>query len=159
MAQADGSFAFSGRLAVRQEEKNYHVSLHWQHSPQADEILITGPLGPGLAELTRDASGARLKSGKNEERRAANWAELAHDIFGAPLPVEELPGWLQGRAPTATRDIQGRPKSLQLPDWRVDWLEYADESKDALPSLLELRGAGIEVRIRIEEWETPGVQP
>ena len=42
-------FAFVGRLAVRQGDTRHHVNVDWRHDTQRDEILLTTPLGQGVA--------------------------------------------------------------------------------------------------------------
>ena len=57
-----GSFALEGRLSLRQGETRHHVGISWRHEPARDEIFLSGLLGQGLAELSRDATGARACS-------------------------------------------------------------------------------------------------
>lgn len=136
-----GVFSLEGRIAVRHGETRYHANIAWQHEPQRDGILITTPLGQGLAELSRDAAGARLRTADRSEIAAADWQELAARVFGARLPLNDLPNWLGGRRPAVGTG------------WQVEYLDYQDARPDALPTLIEFRYEDIDVRLKVDRWE------
>ncbi|MBI3524556.1 MAG: outer membrane lipoprotein LolB [Betaproteobacteria bacterium] len=153
------TYTLTGRIAVRKGEQHYAVNLTWQHGPQRDEILFATPLGQGLAELTRDAAGARLTTAEHREFAAADWQGLSAQVFGFSLPLEALPRWLVGVVPNdalgVTRDAAGRPQRMVSDDWQVAYLGYESPAADALPSLLELKRDDIEVRLKIDDWQVP----
>lgn len=103
-------------------------------------MLITTPLGQGVAELSRDAAGARLLMADGKEYAAADWEDLAERTFGTRLPLNDLPQWLTGHAPAAATG------------WRVDYLDYQSEAVDALPTLVEAKRGDIELRLKIDVW-------
>jgi outer membrane lipoprotein LolB len=133
-------FQLEGRLSVRQGETRHHVGISWRHAGNSDEILLTGPLGQGVAELTRDAGGARLTTSDRQSLAAADWESLAERAFGARLPLSEMPRWVVGAAPAPSVD-----------GWRIDYLEY----ESGLPVLMELRRGDIELRLKVDAWSLP----
>lgn len=138
-AAAIAAFAFSGRLAVRQGETRHHVRIDWRHAAAGDEVLLTTPLGQGVAEILRDAAGARLKLADGRQFAAADWDALSAEVFGFRLPLDASVRWLLGGA----RDAEG---------WRVSVLERENEQPDALPTLIEFERDDIAVRLKIDEW-------
>jgi len=132
-------FAFVGRLAVRQGETRHHVNVDWRHDAQRDEILLTTPLGQGLAEIVRDAGGARLTLADRRSFAAADWSTLSQQVFGFPLPLNASPRWLLG-------DIG------MIEGWRVTVVERESAAADALPTVIELERDDIAVRLKIDEW-------
>jgi len=139
---SDGSFALEGRLSVRQGETRHHVGISWRHEAARDEIFLSGPLGQGLAELTRDATGARLLTADRQMTSAADWESLAERAFGARLPLSNLPRWL-----AAPVTVPPEP-TFSIDGWRIDVLDVAD----GRPVLIELRRDDIEARLRIDSW-------
>lgn len=131
-------FAFNGRLAVRQNETSHHLNIDWRHTPDNDEILLTTPFGQGVAELSRDASGARLILADQRSLAANDWNALAREVFGIPLPLDRVHRWLIGDL----SDTRG---------WRIEILER--ENQEGLPSLLELERDDIKVRLKIDAWQ------
>jgi outer membrane lipoprotein LolB len=138
-AAAIAAFAFSGRLAVRQGEARHHVNIDWRHAAAGDEVLLTTPLGQGVAELVRDAAGARLRLADGRSFAAADWNELSAEVFGFRLPLDASARWLLGEP----RDAEG---------WRVSVRAREGEQPGALPTLIEFERDDIAVRLKIDEW-------
>lgn len=139
LARDIGQFAFVGRLAVRQGETRHHVNVDWRHDAQRDEILLTTPLGQGVAEIVRDAAGARLTLADKRSFAAEDWSTLSQQVFGFPLPLGATSRWLLG-------DIGSTE------GWRVTVVERESAAADALPMVIELERDDIAVRLKIDEW-------
>lgn len=153
-------FTIEARFSLRLEspdQRGQSVSgrLTWQHLPSGDRLLLSDPLGQGVAELERDAGGARLRLASGQQRQAPDAESLLRDALGYSLPVKRLPAWLLGRAGTGgelRRDEAGRPQWLLEDGWRIDYA-YDDARADALPARLTVQRQGeLELRLRIEEW-------
>jgi outer membrane lipoprotein LolB len=132
-------FAFVGRLAVRQGESRHHVNVDWRHGVTTDEILLTTPLGQGVAEIVRDATGARLTLADKRRFAADDWSTLSQQVFGFPLPLKASARWLLG-------DIGATE------GWRVMVVERESAAADALPVVIELERDDIAIRLKIDEW-------
>jgi outer membrane lipoprotein LolB len=148
------AYSLSGRISVRQGEVRYAAHIDWQHDASHDEILLSTPLGQGIAELTRDAAGARLVTAERREFAATDWEALSVRVFGFALPLTSLPRWLVADAPGgAARDAAGRPQHFSADGWTVDYRDYEGEAAYALPQLIEIRSDDVEVRLKIDEWQ------
>lgn len=156
------SFSIEGRIAVRHKAQRHAATLYWQHSPAADELLLSGPLGQGLARLSRAADGARLQLADQRQFVAADWETLAQQLLGVELPLSALSRWILALPAAAASppqhsalDDAGRLQWQQVGGWRIDYLDYESPSAQALPTLLELRHGqtGTEVRLKIDAWQ------
>lgn len=133
-------FELDGRIVVRESQSRHYANISWRHGERGDVILLTTPLGQGVAELTRDAQGARLVTADRKEYVADDWAGLSEQVFGARLPLDDLPQWLSGHAPPAASG------------WRVEYLEYQSDTADALPTLIEATRGNVGLRLKVSEW-------
>lgn len=133
------TFAFNGRLAVRQGDTRHHVRIDWRHDAARDDILLTTPLGQGVAEITRDAGGARLLLADQREFTAADAGTLAEQVFGFRLPLDHAARWLLG-------------EPGNIAPWRATVVERESAAANALPSVIELEHDDIHVRLKIDEW-------
>lgn len=133
------AFAFSGRLAVRQGEARHHMKIDWRHDAARDEILLATPLGQGVAEIVRDAAGARLLLADKRAFAAADWGTLGEQVFGFRLPLSATARWLLG----APAEAEG---------WRMRVIERESGSPGALPAVIEFERDDIHVRLKIDEW-------
>ena len=155
-------FTLDARFALRVSVPNGPPEssggrLEWEHKNGNDRILISSPLGVGVAEIAVGPGGGRLHTADGQLRESADADALIEEVTGQRLPVRQLPNWLLGRsAATAIimSDSAGRPESLSEAGWQIDYA-YPDDSPGALPKLVSLRRDGeVDLRLRIEEWRT-----
>jgi outer membrane lipoprotein LolB len=150
-------FFLAGRLAANKGDQHYAVNITWRHTTERDEIFVATPLGQGIAELTRDAAGARLTTADRQEFAAPDWQALSAQVFGFALPLSALPRWLMADVPAGAlgvhHDRSGRPQRMVADDWQVAYPDYASDAADALPALIELKREDIEVRLKVDEWQ------
>jgi outer membrane lipoprotein LolB len=133
-------FEIDGRISIRVGQERHYANIAWRHSAERDDVLLTTPLGQGVAELSRDAGGARLLTSDRREVRAGDWEDLSERLFGSRLPLNDLPAWMAGQAPPAASG------------WHVEYLDYQSSAPDALPVLIEARRGDIGVRMKINDW-------
>ncbi len=156
-----GNFALDARFALRislpdRLPESSGGRLAWQHQNGANRILISSPLGVGIAEIETSPTLSRLRTADGQTRESADADVLMEEVTGQPLPIRQLPDWLLGRTGASSRlekDGYGRPLRLSEGPWQIDYA-YADDTPGGLPERVTLRRAGeIELRLRIEEWK------
>ena len=154
-------FALEARFALRinlpgEAAQSSGGRLSWQQRNGSSRLLLSNPLGFGIAEIDSTPGQATLRTANGETRESDNPDQLLEAVTGQPLPVSRLPDWLLGRPSNPSqiqRDLLGRPQQLLEAGWQVDY-SYDNEAADALPSVLKLnRNGEIELRLRIEEWK------
>ena len=154
------NFALEARFALRvslpdEPPESSGGRLEWEHGNGNDRILISSPLGVGVAEIDVGPARGRLRTADGQLRESADADALMEEVTGQRLPVRQLPGWLLGRGgavANVSSDRAGRPARLVDAGWQIDF-SYPDDNPGALPTLVSLRrGNEIEIRLRIEEW-------
>ena len=157
-----GDFALEARFALRvslpdKPPESSGGRLEWEHRNGNDRILISSPLGVGVAEIDVGPTRGRLRTADGQLRESADADALMEEVTGQRLPVRQLPGWLLGRSGSTsvvTSDSAGRPARLYEAGWQIDY-SYPDDTPGALPTLVSLkRDSEIDLRLRIEEWRT-----
>ncbi len=138
---------------MRREQNRYSAGISWRHAPGRDNILLSGPLGQGLAELVRDESGARLTTAERHEYSAPDLEQLSAQVFGFALPLTGMAHWIVGDVETTQRDTAARPLTLVVDGWNIDYLDWEAPRPDALPMLIDMRRDDLEVRLKITEWQ------
>jgi outer membrane lipoprotein LolB len=151
------NFELAARIAVKYGNEATSGNLAWRHGISDDELLITSPLGQGVARIVRTGGEAVLTTSDGREQRAADAETLTEQALGFRLPLAGLADWVRGRPardpepePTRERrDAAGRLAELEQSGWKIRYLEYAD----ALPSRLTLTYPGLELRLAISDWK------
>ncbi len=155
---ADIEFELEGRAAVRYGEEGGSTRIAWRHGASSDDMLITGPLGQGIARIVRRRGDVSLTTAEGKEYRAADAESLTESVLGWRLPLTGMPDWVRGRAAAdrparVERDEQGNARDIQQDQWRIEYLVW----NGALPSRMTLshdaaRGR-VELRIIIDQWK------
>jgi len=155
------NFALEARFALRAQVPGQPIQsaggrLSWEHREDSDRLLISNPLGYGLARIEMTPAHSRLESADGQIRESGDPDALIEEVTGQRLPIRRLPAWLLGRAGDGAQishDDQRRPTSLREAGWQIDY-SYDDAAPGALPARLTLNRDGeIELRLRIEEWK------
>jgi outer membrane lipoprotein LolB len=152
---ADTEFELAGRIAVRYLDDAGSGNIAWRHAARSDELMLTTPLGQGMARIIRRGDEVTLTAQDGREFRAADAESLTDQVLGFRLPLIGLADWVRGRAAPVPapkrerRDAQGRLAELEQSGWKVQYLEYAG----ALPARLTLTYPGLELRLAISEWK------
>jgi outer membrane lipoprotein LolB len=149
------SFRIEGRIAVRRAGESFSAAIAWRHDAQSDELVVSGPLGQGLARLTSGGGAALLETAERKRYVAADLDGLSEQVFGTRLPVSGLGRWVLGRSAyggSARLDAAGRLAELSEEGWAIEYLRYESAAPDALPELLLARREDVEVRLKIDNW-------
>jgi outer membrane lipoprotein LolB len=146
-------FHLTGRLAARYEAESFTGNVAWSHAKQGDEMLISSPMGQGVARIVRGADGVVLRTAEPREYRAADAETLTQKVLGFRLPLAGLGDWVRGRpAPGnfhAERSPDGRLTLLEQRGWRIEYQEY----DGGLPKRMRLLYPGVELRFAVSEWK------
>lgn len=154
-------FALEARFALRvtlpdQAPQSSGGRLSWTYVNGDNRVLVSSPLGYGLAEIEATRSLSRLKTADGKIHESPDADALMEEVTGQRLPVTQMPAWLLGRPSGRAQivnDAHNRPSRLREAGWQVDY-GYEDETSTALPARVTLsRDGEIELRLRIEEWK------
>ena len=139
-------FTADGRISLRQGERSDHLRFSWEHAPGSDVVLLMSPLGQGLAELTRDASGVRLVQPNKEAVSADTLPQLAQRAFGVPVPLDAVADWLRGARPALSGEVDG---------WQVVISDTSAFRQRRLLRIMEARRDHVEFKLIVDEWDAP----
>jgi outer membrane biogenesis lipoprotein LolB len=118
--------------------------------------VLSGPLGQGIAELTRDQRGARLTLADHRQFEAAELDQLSQQVFGVALPLAALSRWVLGDtagASLAADEDPLRPRRMSADGWSIDLLERESAAASALPTLIDIHRDDLGARLKILEWQ------
>jgi outer membrane lipoprotein LolB len=148
-------FELLGRIAARHADDAFTGAVQWRHAASGDEMLITTPMGQGVARIVREGDAVQLTTADGKEYRAPDAESLTERTLGFRLPLEGLADWVQGRASPGLpareqKASDGKLHSLDQRGWHIDYLAYGDDER---PSLMRLNYQGIELRLAISQWK------
>ncbi|MDO8788959.1 MAG: outer membrane lipoprotein LolB [Sulfuritalea sp.] len=139
-------FTAEGRISMRRGDRRDHLRFRWEHAPGSDVVLLMSPLGQGMAELARDAAGARLTQPNQAVVAADTLPQLAQRVFGAPLPLEAVADWLRGARPELVGEIDG---------WHVTISDTSPFRQSRLLRVMEANREDVEFKLIVDDWDAP----
>ena len=148
-------FEFAGRIAVRYRDEASSGNIAWRHGASGDEVLITNPLGQGVARIVRSGAGVVLVTPDGAEHRAEDAETLTERVLGFRLPLDGMADWVRGFSggtpAQERRDAAGRLVELRQAGWIVEYQQWSDDGRR--PARLRLTYPGLELRLAIAEWK------
>lgn len=150
-------FSLEGRFSLRHEATNYSGRISWRHQGVNDTLLLSSPLGQGMAEITTSAQGARLATGDGKVYAAASVESLTQQVLGYPLPLAKLTDWVRGQSgavDSSEHDAFGRLQRFSHEGWRIDYGYDSDDPQAPPNRIFAERAGGFDLRLRIDEWSS-----
>ena len=132
-------FDLSGRIAARYRDDAFSGIVTWRHAGDGDEMLISTPMGQGVARIVRQGDAILLTTSEGKEYSDRDGEALTERALGFRLPLAGLADWVRGRPAPA----------LEARGWRVEYLERDEQSR---PTRLRVTYPGVELRLAISEW-------
>ena len=133
-------FDLGGRIAARYRDEAFSGMLTWRHAASGDEMLISTPLGQGVARIVREGSAVRVTTAEGREYSDRDGEALTERVLGFRLPLTGLADWVRGR-PSPELESRG---------WQVEVQEYDAERR---PTRLRVTYPGVELRLAITQWK------
>jgi len=154
---AGDAFYLSGRVSVKYGDQAMSGKVSWQHDPGSDDLLLSNPLGQGVARIVRRDSLVSLTTSDQKVYQASDVESLTAQVLGWRLPLAGLPDWVRGRAaagaPAQTKlDDAQRLAELRQSGWLVEFLDY--NASYGLPQRLRLTRDDVEIRLVIDQWRS-----
>ncbi len=133
-------FDLAGRIAARYRDEAFTGLLAWQHTDTGDEMLISTPMGQGVARIVREGDAIMVSTSDGQSYSDRDGEALTERVLGFRLPVAGLADWVRGR-PAAALEERG---------WKVDYQERDEQGR---PRRLRVTYPGLELRLAISEWK------
>jgi len=161
LPQPPEQFRLEGRISVKNGEQAFSGGIRWQHEGPRDEILLTAPMGQGLAQLRREPDRVRLITAEGREHEAASGEALLERVLGVRLPVEGMLYWVMGLPRPQTGhslvwDEVGRVARLNQDGWQLDYARHQQQAGRWLPGrIFARRDEDLEFRLVVDAWWLP----
>lgn len=150
-------FYLEGRFSLRQGNDNSAGRISWRHEGSKNNLLLSSPLGQGMAEISTDPMGARLLTHDGRLYESPDVESLTRQILGYPLPLERLTRWVRGEHGNYDKiehDSLGRILRFRHEGWAIDY-EYGDKRAESPPDRIFIERIGeFELRLKIDTWES-----
>jgi outer membrane lipoprotein LolB len=155
-------FRLEGRLSVRAGAESFSGNLVWLRNAREEALLLSTPLGQGVAEIRREGAGMRLTDAEGRIHVAESGDALLRKVLGIDMPLSGLVYWLSAHPRPdasfqASLDADGRLVAMQQDGWQIEYGRHRRAGERWLPGrIFARRGEDLEFRLIIDAWEEAG---
>ena len=140
-------------MAVHQVEEDFSGLFQWVSRDGVDDILLSDPLGQGVAKIVRTAHETLLELPNGRKETAPDADALTEKLLGFRLPLGGMSYWIMAHPDPArpnqlTRDDQGRVERIVQDGWKIDYLSYAEGK----PRKLFITRQALEIKLIVDHW-------
>ena len=133
-------FDLSGRIAARYRDDAFSGIVTWRHAGDGDEMLISTPMGQGVARIVREGDAIVITTAEGRQVSDRDGEALTERVLGFRLPLAGLADWVRGRPAPA----------LEERGWKV---EYQERDAEGRPVRLRVTHPDVDLRLVISEWK------
>lgn len=149
-----GVFSLQGRIAVKYGEETLSGLLQWQAEANADSLLLSSPIGQGLASIRRNAEGVTLIRPGEPDMQAESVESLTESALGFRIPLQGLRHWILGQpAPEpesrVVRNGSGEISEIEQDGWKVEYQDFVDNRARKL----KISRPGMMLKLVVDEWK------
>ncbi|MFN3234546.1 MAG: lipoprotein insertase outer membrane protein LolB [Gammaproteobacteria bacterium] len=149
-----------GLVALNMPNQHVSATLNWVQDNQNYRLDLVGTLGIGHVSIIGSPQFIQLETAKGREYSAKNPKALMQKTLGWSLPIADLYYWIRGlpapdKAYQAQYGVGHQLLELQQNGWQIKYQQYAIFNNYALPSRMELKSHGIQVKIALKHWKLP----
>jgi outer membrane lipoprotein LolB len=146
-------FHVLGRIAARYGGDGFTGNVDWRHARGGDDMLISTPLGQGVARIVRQGEAVQLTTANGRDYHAPDAETLTEQALGFRLPLEGMADWVRGEPSTGPRAVANSPdgalRVLEQNGWRIEYLAY----EGGRPKLMQLEYPGVQLRFVVTDWK------
>jgi outer membrane lipoprotein LolB len=145
--------SLSGRVSVHQEEESFSGQFQWVSSDGVDDILLSDPLGQGVAKILRNERQTMLQLPDGRKETAPDADALTEKLLGFRLPLGGMSYWINARPdPSSPNELvlneQGQVVRIKQDGWKIDYLSY----KEDRPKKLLITRQALEIKLIVDHW-------
>lgn len=138
----------TGKIGIKSSQGGANMGFVWKQMPGEYQIVLTGALGTGIANLVGDSHLVKLTLPGGEEYQSSNINDLLLSQLGYPLPVSQLHYWVRG-----IPDPQYVYKANRSGFRQQGWLVTYKKSDATGPLKIQIEQDSTRVKLVALQWE------
>ncbi len=146
-----------GAVSIRQPQQSFIAAYTWYQRQHHYSISLHSSLDLASIKLTGKPGQVTLTDAKGHVTRSSNLDQLMRQQLGWSLPVQKLNYWIRGlKAPgsgTINFNQLGQTQRIQQLGWDIHYNRYQRIRSLELPTLLDISGHQLHIRIVIKHWQ------
>lgn len=146
-------WSFEGRLALTGEREALSANINWEHSPGADKIKLSGPLGQGSIVITLAGNVVTIDRGGGDVRSSKEPESFINQELGMFVPVRSLRYWVVG-LPEPSLSFKDAGAGFNQEGWLTEYMQMQSITEDRnMPRKMTVINGQVKLKLIIDRWD------
>lgn len=144
-------WSFDGRLAITGQDDSWSASLSWNHSPDQEEMKLSGPMGQKAAVIQLTDDFVSIDRGNGQVETSAQPEEFVSRQLGIFVPVQSLRYWVLG-LPEPTRAFAETADGFTQAGWLITYNQMLTDLSPPMPRKMTVVNSNVKLKLIIDQW-------
>lgn len=144
-------WSFEGRLALTGQNDSWSANISWEHSPEAEKIKLSGPLGQGAVIISLTGNVVTIDRGGNDVQSSAQPEEFINQQLGMFVPVRSLRYWVVG-LPEPSRPYKDTDVGFNQAGWLSEYKQMQPIDDGSMPQKMTVMNNQVKLKLIIDHW-------
>jgi len=146
-------WSLEGRLALTGQNDSWSANISWRHSPGAEKIKLSGPLGQGAVAISLIGNIVTIDRGGDDVQSSTQPEEFINQQLGMFVPVRSLRYWVLG-LPEPSRPYKDTNAGFNQAGWLSEYKQMQSVNNDgAMPHKMMVMNNQVKLKLIIDRWD------
>ncbi len=151
------SWSFEGRLALASQNDSWSANIAWDHSPEAEKIKLSGPLGQGATVILLKGNMVTIDRGGDDVQSSMHPEEFINQQLGMFVPVRSLRYWVVG-LPEPSLTYKNTDNGFNQAGWLSEYKQMQSVNDSVLPLKMMVMNKQVKLKLIIDHWILNGAK-
>ncbi|TAN65179.1 MAG: outer membrane lipoprotein LolB [Methylobacter sp.] len=144
-------WSFEGRLALTGQSDSWSANISWEHSPEAEKIKLSGPLGQGAVVMSLIGNVVTIDRGGGDVQSSMQPEEFINQQLGMFVPVRSLRYWVVG-LPEPRLSYKETGGGFNQAGWLNEYKQMQSVDDSAMPHKMTVMNNQVKLKLIIDHW-------
>lgn len=145
-------WSFDGRLALTGQNDSWSANISWEHSPEAEKIKLSGPLGQGTVLISLKGNIVTIDRGGDDVQSSAQPEEFINQQLGMFVPVRSLRYWVVG-LPEPSTTYKDTDNGFNQSGWLSEYKQMQPVHNGTMPLKMMVMNKQVKLKLIIDHWD------
>jgi outer membrane lipoprotein LolB len=146
-----GLWSFEGRLALTGKNDAWSANINWEHTPYAEKIKLSGPLGQGAMVISLVGDVVTLDRGGGDVQSSTQPEEFINQQLGMFVPVGSLRYWVVG-LPEPSSPYKDTDLGFSQAGWINEYKQMQLVDNHSMPYKMAVMNNLVKLKLIIDHW-------
>lgn len=144
-------WSFEGRLALVGKNDSWSANINWEHTPGAEIIKLSGPLGQGAVVISLVGNVVTVDRGGGDVQSSVQPEEFINQQLGMFVPVSSLRYWVVG-LPEPINTFTDTDVGFNQAGWINEYKQMQLVGNGSMPYKMTVMNNQVKLKLIVDHW-------